>query len=47
MKLVPLALALALAIYPVFQITLAEILWDKGYQTAHFGKWHLSGYGTD
>ena len=32
---------------PDSEITLAEILRDKGYQTAHFGKWHLSGYGTD
>ena len=32
---------------PDSEITLAEILRYKGYQTAHFGKWHLSGYGTD
>ncbi|QEF96651.1 Arylsulfatase precursor [Stieleria maiorica] len=25
------------------EITLAEVLSDAGYQTAHFGKWHLNG----
>ncbi len=25
------------------EITLAQILADAGYQTAHFGKWHLNG----
>jgi arylsulfatase A len=27
---------------PDSEITIAELLQEKGYQTAHFGKWHLS-----
>jgi arylsulfatase A len=27
---------------PDYEITIAELLKEKGYQTAHFGKWHLS-----
>ena len=27
---------------PASEITIAEILKEQGYQTAHFGKWHLS-----
>lgn len=31
---------------PDSEITLAELLRDAGYRTAHVGKWHLSAYGT-
>ncbi len=27
------------------EVTIAEILRDKGYETAHFGKWHLTSEG--
>ena len=27
---------------PDAELTIAELLKEKGYQTAHFGKWHLS-----
>lgn len=29
------------------EVTLAELLKNKNYQTAHFGKWHLTSPGTD
>lgn len=29
---------------PATEITLPQLLRDSGYQTAHFGKWHLSHY---
>lgn len=29
------------------EITIAEILKETGYQTAHFGKWHLTSEGSD
>ncbi len=28
------------------EVTLAEMLKEKGYHTAHFGKWHLTASGT-
>ncbi len=31
---------------PDSEITMAELLRAEGYRTAHFGKWHLSAYGT-
>jgi len=31
---------------PDSEITVAELLRDAGYRTAHVGKWHLSAYGT-
>ena len=30
---------------PESEVTIAELLKDRGYATAHFGKWHLSGGG--
>ncbi|MDP6180836.1 MAG: sulfatase-like hydrolase/transferase, partial [Desulfatiglandales bacterium] len=30
---------------PEQETTIAEVLKDKGYATAHYGKWHLSGGG--
>lgn len=30
---------------PAEEVTIAELLRDAGYHTAHFGKWHLSGGG--
>jgi arylsulfatase A len=29
------------------EITVAEVLSDNGYQTSHFGKWHLGALGHD
>jgi arylsulfatase A len=29
------------------EITIAEVLKDAGYQTSHFGKWHLGALGFD
>lgn len=29
------------------EVTIAEILKDAGYKTAHFGKWHLTSKGMD
>lgn len=29
------------------EITMAEVLSDNGYQTSHFGKWHLGALGYD
>lgn len=29
------------------EITIAELLKNKNYKTAHFGKWHLTSQGTD
>ncbi len=31
--------------FPEKEVTIAELLKEKGYATAHFGKWHLSGDG--
>ncbi|VGO18611.1 sulfatase family protein [Pontiella sulfatireligans] len=32
---------------PAKEITLPQLLRESGYQTAHFGKWHLSFYDED
>ncbi len=32
---------------PATEITLPQLLREKGYQTAHFGKWHLSYYAEE
>jgi arylsulfatase A len=32
---------------PASEITIARILKDQGYQTAHIGKWHLGSLGSD
>lgn len=32
---------------PASEITIPQVLRQNGYQTAHFGKWHLSYYAND
>lgn len=30
---------------PLNQITIADVLKEQGYETAHIGKWHIGGFG--